>query len=64
MKIFIHDIPERKAIDNYPDDTEFVLDDRPVKYHPETLKHIYSWDSEYDIAITKEEALKRIENNQ
>ena len=40
MTVSFGDIPEDKTVEDYPDDTIFVLDDRPVKYHPETFKHI------------------------
>ncbi len=57
MKICYKDIPSNKTIDDYPDDTEFVLDDRPVKYDPKTLKRVYPDQPGYKEAKSKEELL-------
>ncbi len=35
-EINISDIPDNKGIDDYPDDTIFVFDDKPVKRDPNT----------------------------
>ena len=56
MTVSFGDIPEDKTVEDYPDDTIFVLDDRPVKYHPETFKHIYPGQPGYEEALTKEQA--------
>lgn len=48
MKIKFSDIPEDKNIEDYPDDTTFVLDDRPYKIDPETFERVLPNDVRYD----------------
>lgn len=48
MKIKIGDIPEDKTFDDYPEDTIFVLDDRPRKYDEKTGKFVKPGDPRYD----------------
>lgn len=56
MIVSFGDITEDKTVEDYPDDTIFVLDDRPLKYHPETFMHIYPGQPGYAEALTKEQA--------
>ena len=48
MQVNIGDIPLEKSIDDYPDDTVFILNDKPVKYDFETGKRIHPDDPRYD----------------
>ena len=40
MKVYIDQIPEGVSIDDYPEGTEFVLDDAPLERDPETYQLI------------------------
>lgn len=42
------DIPDGKTVDDYPEDTLFVLDDRPKKFDPRTGKFVWPDDPGYD----------------
>ena len=48
MKVKISEIPENKTFDDYPEDTIFVLDDRPRKYNEVTGKFVKPSDPDYD----------------
>lgn len=48
MEINIGDIPIDEELDNYPEDTVFVLDDRPPKYDLENMRRISPEDPLYD----------------
>ncbi len=36
LKIYFDQIPEECSTEDYPDDTEFILDDAPLKRDPKT----------------------------
>lgn len=48
MEINIGNIPIDEDLDNYPEDTFFVLDDRPAKYDLENMRRISPKDPLYD----------------
>ncbi len=48
MEIRFGDIPEDIDLGSFPDDTVFVLDDRPAKFDPETWERILPDDPRYD----------------
>lgn len=54
-------IKNDKQIDEYPDDTVFVMRDSKTRYVIEPFEIIYPGDPRYDEALTYEEALNRLE---
>lgn len=48
MKVNIVDIPFDKTVDDYPDDTIFVLNDKPAKYDLKTGERVLPGDPKYD----------------
>lgn len=48
MEISFSDIPADADFNNYPDDTVFILDDRPAKWDLETWERILPNDPRYD----------------
>ncbi|MCM1364951.1 MAG: hypothetical protein NC122_07025 [Faecalibacterium sp.] len=48
MKINISDIPENKTVIDYSENTEFILDDRPVKIDPKTFERVFPDNPMYD----------------
>lgn len=40
MRIYLEQVPEEVDFDDYPPDTEFILDDAPLKRDPVTFKLI------------------------
>lgn len=48
MRVKISDIPDGKSFEDYPDGTEFVLDDRPRKYDEATGEFVKPGDPRYD----------------
>lgn len=48
MKVSFSDIPKGKNSDDYPDDTIFVLDDRPYKIDPKTFERVSPNDKRYN----------------
>lgn len=59
MRIFMDQIPENVGFDDYPPDTEFVMDDKPPERDKETLRLI--WPSRP--IVTPEEAWKTYNQN-
>ena len=59
MRINISDIPEKKAFDDYPDDTEFVMQDSEPRYILEPFEIIPPNDPRYVEALTLKEARKQ-----
>lgn len=63
MEIRYTDIPNSKTVDDYSDDTEFILDDREPRYDKKALEEkriIKIWPNEkgYDNALSREEAMR------
>ncbi len=58
MKIKISEIPEGKTFEDYPEDTEFVLDENFPRYILEPFRIVFPKDKEYDSALTREEIMK------
>lgn len=48
MKVRVGKYPLGENYDNYPDDTEFVLDDKPKKIDPKTFEIVKPDDPRYD----------------
>ena len=42
------DMSEEKDFSEYPEDTKFFIDDRPVKYDPETGERVFPDDPRYN----------------
>ncbi len=40
MRIYLEQVPEEVDFDDYPPDTEFILDDAPLKRDPVTFQLI------------------------
>ena len=66
MNINIHDMPENKSFDEYPDDTVFVHAEKAPRYDKKELlennaiKLVFYGDKNYNNALTKEDAKKLI----
>ena len=60
MKINIHDIPENMDFSDYPEDTEFIIQDSEPRYILEPFEIISPNDSRYDNALTLEQAKQQI----
>ncbi|MBE6826380.1 MAG: hypothetical protein E7511_05805 [Ruminococcus sp.] len=60
--INISDIPENKKIDEYPDETEFVMQDRFPRYQLDPFEIILPNDPRYASALSREE-LETMKNN-
>ena len=61
MKINICDIPKGMSVSDYPDDTEFVLEDKSPRYILEPFEIIYPGDPRYEEALSYEEAMKKLD---
>lgn len=48
MRVKFSDMPDEKSFEDYPDGTEFALDDRPRKYNESTGKFVKPGDPGYD----------------
>lgn len=53
-------IENDKPIDEYPDDTVFVMRDSKPHYVIDPFEIVYPGDPRYDKALTYEEALKKL----
>ena len=56
MKINIQDIPENMDFSDYPDDTEFIIQDSVPHYILEPFEIIPPNDPRYENALTVEQA--------
>lgn len=59
MRINISDIPENKSYMDYPDNTEFVMQDSKPRYILDPFEIIPPHDPRYNNALTLEEAKKK-----
>lgn len=48
MKVKINEIPDGKSFDDYPEGTEFVVDDRPRKYDEKNGRFVKPGEPGYD----------------
>ena len=60
MKIYIQDIPENMDFSDYPDDTEFIIQDSVPHYILEPFEIIPPNDPRYENALTVEQAKQQI----
>lgn len=60
MKVSISDIPENKNISDYPNNTEFILEENFPRYIIEPYERIYPDDPRYETALTREQVLEKL----
>lgn len=66
MRINISDVPENKSFSDYPEGTEFVLDDRPARFDRDAIKNnqikrIRPGNPGYEDALTLEEVMSLLD---
>lgn len=64
MKIKLSEIPEEKSLDDYPDDTIIVFDEKFPRYILDPFRIVFPGDKDYDTALTREEVMKMTDTNE
>ncbi len=58
MVIKIHEMPESKTFDDYPEDTLFVHEEYFARFILEPFEVVLSDDPRYDSALTREQVME------